>query len=179
MEKNQKIAVIYKTKYGSAKQYAEWIAEETGGDLFEIDHLDPEMLSSYETIVFGGSLYVVGILGLKSLMKQYDQLKGKHLIVFSVGASPEVPEARKDVLQHNFQEEMRGKISFYMLRGAFDYNKLSLGDKALMTMLKTRILSKKEEDRNADEIGMLACFERPESWVDKTAIKPIVEQIFA
>ena len=30
----QKVVVIYKTKQGSTKQYAEWIAEEVKADLF-------------------------------------------------------------------------------------------------------------------------------------------------
>jgi flavodoxin len=35
MSGNTKTVVIYKTKYGSAKQYAQWIAEELKCDLFE------------------------------------------------------------------------------------------------------------------------------------------------
>lgn len=29
--------ILYKSKYGATKQYAEWIAEETGFSCFQID----------------------------------------------------------------------------------------------------------------------------------------------
>ena len=30
------VAVVYKSKAGSTKRYAQWIAEETGADIFEL-----------------------------------------------------------------------------------------------------------------------------------------------
>ena len=33
MENKKSTVVVYKSKYGSAKRYAEWIAEEAGADL--------------------------------------------------------------------------------------------------------------------------------------------------
>lgn len=63
MEKGSNTVVIYRSKYGSAKRYAEWIAQEVKADLFDGSKVSPADLEKYDTIVFGGSLYAVGILG--------------------------------------------------------------------------------------------------------------------
>ncbi len=49
-----KIVVIYKSKYGSSKKYAQWIAEEVNGDLFNSSNIKEEKLKEYDIIVYGG-----------------------------------------------------------------------------------------------------------------------------
>ena len=52
-----KIAVIYKSKYGSTKQYAEWIAQALDAPLFEASSVNPAQLAEYDVVVYGGGLY--------------------------------------------------------------------------------------------------------------------------
>lgn len=59
-----KVLVLYKSKYGSCEKYARWIAEDTGADISDISSFDTERLGNYDVVVFGGSLYAVGIIGL-------------------------------------------------------------------------------------------------------------------
>ena len=80
-----KIAVIYKSEYGSTKKYAEWIAEELDGDLIENVKIRADDLENYDIIVYGGGLYAGGINGISLINKEFDKLKDKSLIVFTVG----------------------------------------------------------------------------------------------
>jgi flavodoxin len=48
------IAVIYGTKHGTTKRYAEWIAEELGAALFAGNEIRPGELQNYDCVVFGG-----------------------------------------------------------------------------------------------------------------------------
>lgn len=50
----KQIAVIYKSKYGSTKQYAEWIAKELDASLFEATNIKPSQLLDYDVVVYGG-----------------------------------------------------------------------------------------------------------------------------
>lgn len=59
------IAVIYKSVYGSTKQYATWIAEALGADLLEAGQAKLETLRKYDTILYGGGLYAGGIAGIQ------------------------------------------------------------------------------------------------------------------
>lgn len=176
-EQTKKIAVIYKSKYGSTKRYAEWIADDVNADLFESSKVKIEDLQNYETIVFGGSLHAVGIKGVKLITDNFELLKNKKIIVFGVGASAERADAIKHVLEYNFNEDIIKKINFFYLRGAFNYSKLSFIDKMLMNALKAKLKMKKEEDLDEDSKGLLASYDNPVDWTDKKAIIPIVECI--
>ncbi|MCS4480542.1 flavodoxin domain-containing protein [Clostridium botulinum] len=72
-----KIAIIYKSKYGSSKKYAQWIAEEVKGDLFNSSNIKEEKLKEYDIIVYGGGLYASGISGISLITKNLDILKDK------------------------------------------------------------------------------------------------------
>jgi len=141
-----KVVVIYKSKYGSAQRYAQWIADEVKADLFERSKITLNDILKYDTIVYGGSLYAAGILGISLIKKNFDKLKDKKVIVFSVGASPAHPEAINDIINNNFTEEMKGKVHFFHLRGGFNYKKLNPIDKILMYLLKKKIEHKKPDE---------------------------------
>ena len=48
-----KTAVIYKSKTGFTCKYAQWIAEETGCDLFSYEQREKVDFSRYDTILCG------------------------------------------------------------------------------------------------------------------------------
>lgn len=79
------IAIVYKSKYGSTKKYAQWITEEIRGDLFESSEVTTNKLMEYDIIVYGGGLYASGIAGISVITKNFDALKHKDIIIFTVG----------------------------------------------------------------------------------------------
>lgn len=172
-----KTAVIYNSKYGSTKRYANWIADEIHADLFEDSEIKINDLSQYNTIVFGGSLHAVGIKGIKLITKNFEILQDKKIIVFAVGCSPAHKEALEQVYNHNFNNTFNGTVHFFYLRGAFNYNDLSAADKLMMNALKAKIKMKKENELDEDAKNLLACYNHPADWTDKKAILPIVECI--
>lgn len=167
--------VVYKSKTGFTKKYAQWIAEELSADIFEVSKINIDMLTSYDTIIYGGSLYAVGILGVKIITKNVHKLKDKNIIVFATGASPSKVEAINEVKNANFTEEQQKYIKFFYLRGGFDYSKLNTFDKFLMTLLKFKIKMKKE--LTSDEKGMLACYDRPVDFTKKTNLKELINYV--
>jgi hypothetical protein len=52
--KNIKVLIVYQSKYGSTKQYAEWIHQEIKGDLVNIEQGDKPDLAKYDIMIFGG-----------------------------------------------------------------------------------------------------------------------------
>ena len=70
-----KTIVVYKTKYGSTKAYAEWISEELGADVIDVKDADINKLSEYDAIVYGGGLYAEVINGVSIITKNLDKLK--------------------------------------------------------------------------------------------------------
>ena len=64
------IAVLYKSKYGTTRTYAKWIADKLHGDLYSIDNVTIQNLNNYEFIVFAGALYA-GKLSSAKRIKQF------------------------------------------------------------------------------------------------------------
>ena len=86
MEKGEfmgKGLVLYKSKYGATKKYAQMTAEEFGADLLEIDKWKGAA-EGYDWVVFCGAIYASGISGLKTLKKYRSRMKDIPRAVFCV-----------------------------------------------------------------------------------------------
>lgn len=175
MSKN--IAVIYKSKYGSTKRYAGWIALRLDADLYEVSDIRPSDLDEYDTIIYGGGLYIGNINGLKFLIKNYDRIKNKKIIVFSVGMESENNDLNKKIIDKNFHEELINNISLFSFRGAFDYGQLNLIDKLLMKGLRKSISEKSIRNLTEDDKIILEGFKQSVDLCDKKAIDLLVESV--
>ena len=167
-----KTLVVYKSVSGFTKKYAEWISEALDADLSEAALCSAADLLPYDTIVFGGSLHAVGINGIRLIKDNMDSLRGKHLVVFATGASPDRTGIPDEIIRKNFPEEERENIKFFYFRGGFNFGKLDFPNKILMTLMKWKLMAKK--DRSPDERGMLAAYSRPLDFTRKDYIEALV-----
>lgn len=170
-----KIVVIYKSKSGFVKKYAEWIKEELSADIFDAENITVDKLLDYDTIIYGGGLYAVGINGIKIITKNFNKLKDKKIIVFASGASPYREEVISEILNNNFSLEQQKYIKLFYMRGGFDYSKLTLIDKVLMKLLKFKL--KKKSELTADERGMLKAYDNPIDFTNKKNIKELIQHL--
>ena len=69
--------ILYKSKYGSTKKYAGWLANETGFELVETDKADIHRVCQYDTIILGGGVYASGIAGISFLKKNWGATQGQ------------------------------------------------------------------------------------------------------
>jgi len=169
----QNTIVIYKSKTGFAKKYAEWIAEALQCDIKENVKLSLDDIIQYDTIIYGGGLYAVGINGISLIKNNFDALKNKNLIVYATGATPSREEDLAKVWEMNFSEEQRQKIKMFYFRGGFNYSKLNMGNKVLMTMMKAKL--KNEKEPSEDQKGMLEAIDKPVDFTDKQNITPLIK----
>ncbi|MCL2851891.1 MAG: flavodoxin domain-containing protein [Defluviitaleaceae bacterium] len=164
------VAVIYKSKYGTTKQYAQWIAEALDAALLEASEIKPPQLMSYEVVVYGGGLYAGGIDGVKIVTKN----PCKSLVVFTVGlADPNVTDYSV-ILKKNFTQEQLSATRIFHLRGGIDYNKLSIVHKGLMTLLRKMSLKKDVSELTDEDKLFLETYGAKLYFMDKDSIDPIV-----
>ena len=71
-----KTAVIFKSKCGHTKKYAEWISADLNGDLIEVSKVKIEKILEYDTIVFGGSNGLMRISSNGGVPKSIVKTKG-------------------------------------------------------------------------------------------------------
>lgn len=170
-----KTIVVYKSKTGYTKTYAEWIAQELKCELASSTDMTVEKLKEYDTIIYGGGIYAIGINGISLLTKNFEVFKNKNIIVWATGLNPGREEELNGVWAQNFTKEQRSVIKTFYLRGGFDYTKLSVGNKVLMNMLKVKL--KHTKDKSEDVKGLLSAYDIPEYHCSKDNIGQIVAYV--
>ena len=168
--------ILYASKYGATKRYAEWLAEKTGFDCVETKKAKIEDVKQYDTILLGGGIYASGIAGLSFLKKNITQLREKKVIVFCDGASPYEERAFQQIVAHNLKDSLAGLPCFYC-RGAWDPDAMSLADRTLCRMLQKAVAKKKPEDCEIWEKALLEAGDQKHDWTDKSYLAPILEAI--
>ena len=168
-----KTIVAYKSKSGYTKTYAEWIAQELGCDIKENAVLSD--ILDYDTIIYGGGMYVGGFNGAKLITNNLGKLSGKKIVLFAVGSNPGREHEMQPFWDKVLTAKQQKNIGHFYLRGGFDFSKLTSGDKILMKMLKMRLQKLKE--RTEDEQGMLDAYVTPVDFRNKENIRPLLDYV--
>ncbi len=171
------VVVIYKSKYGSTKAYAEWIAEDLGCEAVEARNIKPAELAKYDAIVYGGGLYAEVISGVGLITKQIDTLSAQKIAIFTTGLTP--PDCRdyydKLVIEKNFPERLPENVRIFNYPGKMVLEELSVPHKMAIKALK-KIMSGKENPTEMEQLLISLC-DASGDFTDKTLITELVEYI--
>lgn len=169
-----KTIVVYKTKYGSTKTYAEWIAEALDCRAVDAKEVKVDDLLPYDTIIYGGGLYAEVINGVSLITKNLDKLRGKKLIVYSTGITPLSCRAYYDTLvrEKNFKGEALDMIRVFHFMGKMILDELSVIHRTALKTLK-KIMSGKENPTDMEKLLVELC-DADGDFCDKTAIEELV-----
>src|SRR5512140_482658 len=74
---NIKLLIAYQSKYGSTRQYAEWIQQGTGGDLVNLEDGDTPDLAGYDILIIGGYVRIGNIVIAPFIKNHWGEMKGK------------------------------------------------------------------------------------------------------
>jgi menaquinone-dependent protoporphyrinogen IX oxidase len=147
-----KAIVVYESRYGSTKRYAEWVAENCRADLIVLEKADIDAVARYETVIFGSCVYAGAIRGISFLKNNREELAGARLFVFTVGLTQPGDQAAQDqMLSRNFTREERAGIRFFSFPGALDYRNYHMKERFFLYLLRKRIGEKKEAERSEME----------------------------
>lgn len=168
--------VLYQSKYGATRRYAEWIAAETGFDCVETGKAKIEDVMQYDTVILGGGVYASGIAGLSFLRKNIAQLRDKKVAVFCVGASPYEEKAFRLMYEYNMKGALAGLPCFYC-RGAWDPENMTFVHRTLCRMLRKSVAKKDPEEYDVWEKALIEAGEEKYDWTDRAYIGPILEAV--
>jgi menaquinone-dependent protoporphyrinogen IX oxidase len=166
-----KSIVIYKSKTGFTKKYAQLIGKQLDCQICSFKESKKINLDEYDSVIYGGSLYASGILGLKKLKSR---LNSQNLIVFAVGATPPKNGLIDELISANFTATEKENVKLFYLRGGFNFNGLNLIDKGLMLMMKRSIKKKDPKNRTPDEKGLLNAYEQPVDFTNEKNIQSLI-----
>lgn len=171
--------VIYRSKYGSTRQYAEWIAEALGADVKEAHAVTVEELLTYEGLVYGGGLYGETINGLGLITKNLERLADKRIAVFSTGLTP--PDCHeyydKMVLERNFKNGLPTNVRVFHYLGKMKMEELTLVHRTAIKALK-KLMSGKENPTELEQLLIKLC-DADGDFSDRASIDSLVEYMKA
>ena len=168
--------ILYTSKYGATKRYADWLAAESGFDCIETKNAKIEDVIQYDAIILGGGIYASGISGLSFLKKNIGKLQGRKIIVFCDGASPFDEKAFQQIIDYNLKGPLSGLPCFYC-RGAWDMDRMNFADRNLCRLLQKIVAKKKTGDYEVWEKALIEAGSKKCDWTDKAYIKPILDAL--
>lgn len=167
--------ILYQSKYGATKKYAEWLAEETGFDMQGTKEADFNQIKDCHQIILAGAIYASGISGL-SFLKKHPEISEKTK-VFCVGASPYDPKAFKEITKHNLKDFPN--VPCFYGRGAWKESEMTFRDRTLCKMLKKAVAKKDPENLAPWEKALMEAMGKECDWTDRKYLEPLVTAIKA
>ena len=131
-----KVLIVYQSKYGSTKQYAEWIRKESNGDLINIEDEDNPDFAGYDIIIIGSSIRVGNIVIAPIVKDRWSVMKDKKVILFTTSGTPPRHPKIQSIYEKSLPEAIRKEIKYFPLPGRISSESLTLWDKVLMVIGK-------------------------------------------
>jgi len=156
-----KVAVIYKSKYGATKQYAEWIARALNADIFSASNVKISRLKDYDMIIFGGGMYAGNINGIS----QVARYPAKPLVIFTVGLGDPDGISFAGILQKSLPPAKFDTAKTFHLRGALDFDALNFLHRRVMNMLAKALAKKDKSQLNSEEAAVAPIVEYVSSFL--------------
>lgn len=180
-----KTVVVYTSKTGFTKKYAEWIAEELECDVRELKGLTAGRLSEYDCIIYGGGLMAgkVGGFDKVKLLANLDSFGGddvkdggeRHFILFATGSTPQdMPGTVEKIEADNVCDGEAVEKIFYF-EGGLDYENMGFMGRSMIKMMRKTVLKKK--DITEEEKWLMSRIEKSYDGTNRDYIKPLVEYV--
>ena len=174
-----KILVMYFSKYGATKKYAEWIGSELNGEILCIKDVNKRNLGNYDAIILGSGLYAGKIQGINILLDNYQILKDKILVIYTCGLADYSKIKNIDAIRKRLEKEIPENIiktiKVYYLRGGIDYRKLNLKHKIMMALLKKIVIKRRLHKANEEDKEFIETYGQTMDFTDKNSINEIIE----
>ncbi len=169
--------VIYKTKYGSAKTYAQWIANELSCIAVDAKTLKPQDLEEYDVIIYGGGLYAEVINGITLITKNIQNLSDKKIVIFTLGITPVDCRNYYDnyVIEKNFPKGVPENVKIYNFPGKMVLKKLSPVHLAALKGLK-KLMQNKKNPTEMEKMLIELC-DADGDFCDKSLITSLVDYV--
>jgi len=113
--------IYYMTKYGSTEDYAKWLSEDVG---FELRNIKKGPKVGPESVVVIGSCLMMGkVTAAGWIKKNWNLMKGKKLVLFSVGGSKIGSQEREDIITRSLPKDVIDGMEIFHLPGRIDHKK--------------------------------------------------------
>ena len=166
----KKTIVLYRSKTGFSKRYAEWIAEDLACECRPIKGVKLDDLKDYGLVIYGAGVYAGMIAGAGKIKNWMEKSPDKIWIVFATGATPPKEGYEELVFKTNFRKGESRPAHFYYFLAGINYEKMGFFSRVLMKWFSSMSAKKTGTDQpakpasvdlaNRDYIKDLLCYVR-------------------
>lgn len=155
----KKIAVVYLSKFGHTKKYADWLKEElkedTTVDVIAIASFNFTRMLEYKLVIFACGVYGDKLAIMDTIKKNIVSVPAQKTMIMAVSwYTNDSEEAKKKLIAENYPEQFKGTVPMYVVNSGLDKKQISMGDKATLLMAQRAI--EKKDGRSSDDINALA-----------------------
>ncbi len=169
------ILLIYKSKSGFTKKYANWISDEINCNLVSYKNI-PSSISTYDYVIYGSRVYSGKVDGLKKIKAMFNSDTISKLVVYATGGTPfEAKDVISSIWNNSLSSEELKVIPHFYMQAGLDYNKMNITDRFIMKTL-SRILDKKNNKTSA-ESGCENAIKSSYDISSKDHILPLIEYL--
>ena len=176
-----KILVIFSSKYGHTKLYALWLSEALNADICDAKELKKVALQDYSTVIFGSSLYASGSKAAALIVKHFERIKNKNVILFTCGLADVESASNIEAINNNLNKvltpEIRNSIKIFHVRGGIDYNKLSFMHKLMMKFVYSQTSKKPQNELTDEDKDFISTYGQKIDFSDKKMLEPIIHYV--
>ena len=166
--------ILYRSKYGAAKRYANWLAQATGFDCVEIGKADIDAVRQVPAVILCGGIYAGGIGGIGWIQAHWQALQGCKLAVFAVGASPWDADALRELRARNLKPPME-KIPCFYGRGVWDESVMGFRDRVLVKLLKKMTAKQDPAGYEPWQAALMSGGSGPADWTDRAYLRRLLD----
>ena len=116
-----------------------------------------------------------GVLGLARTLRSLSLRDGQRLVIVTVGlADPDIPQNRENIrnsLQKQIPAQLYGRAAVFHLRGAIDYQALSLGHRTMMALLHRSLQKKPAEEWSEEDKALMETYGKQADFVDFASLR--------
>ena len=168
--------IVYGSRYGHAKRYAEEFARRTGGEAVSYKELRS---AEEETVVCFGGVYAGGIKGLARVVRRLNAAKVSLFLVATVGLSDPSDEKTAQDLRRAVlaavPAPLRQKLRLFRLRGGIDYAELSAPHRFLMKLMYSAEKRTPPGRRSAEARAIVETYGKAVDFTDFSALDAIAD----
>ena len=172
--------IIYGSHYGTTKQYAEELSKRTNIKAISFKKFN-QQINDYDNIIYLGSLYAGGVLGMSKTLKKLNNISNKKILIATVGLSDPTDEVNKNNIRNNIKnqipKEVLEKAKIFHLRGGIDYSKLNFAHKTMMKLLYNAVKNLPNEKQTAEDRAMIETYNKKVNFIDFSSLDKIDNEI--
>ena len=168
------IIIIYNSKTGFTKKYADWIAAELNCSVLPYKDLPKATITTDDIVIFGSRVHAGKIEHLNKVKLRF--VNKQSFIVFATGATPASETKAIDrIWTNNFTEAEISLIPHFYMQSGLNYENMGFIDRTIMKTV-AKLMSGKEE-KSETEAGFEQAIKSSYDITSREYIMPLANYV--